>query len=365
MFLVEIYSFHFPTRHSSKLESLKNLESDTELSCANIDPICDYEEHHFDYPVGDHHLSGTLTIPRLHRSTYPAAILIHGSGPFGRDAAVFTHRPFAVIADYLSRRGIAVLRYDKRGIGGSGGNLSGATSFDLADDTAASFAFMRQHAMIDPARVGLIGHSEGGIIASIVASRLKEVAFTVLLGSPILPGEQILLMQKETFSKAKGFNETVVERKMLEAAELFKTIRYELTLDNIEEKLSLLIDMLNRDEPQPMQKHETISAMTSPWFRCFLELDPGEFISKITCPVFALYGSADTQVLPEPNLKAIKEALAGSSNLTTLELPGLNHMLQNCYTGLPSEYAHICEAIAGSALAVTTRWIAKRLQQIS
>jgi len=182
-----------------------------------------------------------------------------------------------------------------------------------------------------------------------------------LLGAPTLVGEQVLLMQKKTFSKAKGFNETVVERKMLEAAELYKTIRTELSMDNVEEKLSRLIDLLNRDEPQPMQKHEAMLAMTSPWFRTFLELDPCEFISQIRCPVFALYGSLDTQVLPGPNLRAIKKAITATSLLTAVELPGLNHMLQNCHTGLPSEYGHIPEAIAGSALAIMTRWIQKQL----
>jgi len=251
-------------------------------------------------------LAGTLTVPR-NRKPAPAVILISGSGAQDRDESIFGHKPFLVLADHLTRRGIVVLRVDDRGKGGSTGDVANATTLDFATDVQAAIAFLKTRDEVDKSRIGLIGHSEGGIIAPIVASQSKDVAFAVLLAATGVPGEQVLREQVAAITKSKA-------------------------------------------QPTPP---------STPWFRTFLKLDPAEYLRKLTCPVLVMNGELDLQVLPWQNLPAIARALEDARNrdYTIVKLPKLNHLFQTATTGMPQEYQNIEETFAPVALETISNWI--------
>lgn len=311
-------------------------------------------------------LAGTLTIPQS-GGPFPAVILITGSGPQNRNEELMGHKPFLVLADWLTRQGIAVLRYDDRGVGKSGGKFSDATSFDFADDAEAGFDFLKQFPGIDTGRCGIIGHSEGGLIAPVIASRRADVDFIVLLAGPGLTGEQIVLLQSELISKADGMADENIEADLKLNKEIFSVLRK--TRDN--EKASLKITKLLNDYNQ-VYGSDTISAsskktqteaqvktLTSPWFRTFLKFNPIDYLSKVKCPLLAMNGELDLQVPATENLQAIERALifGGNSNYKIEGLPGLNHLFQHAISGSPSEYGKIEETFAPEALTMISAWI--------
>lgn len=309
-------------------------------------------------------LAGTLTTPKA-EGKYPAVVLISGSGAQDRNEMVFGHKPFLVLADHLTRKGIAVLRYDDRGVGGSTGDPSNATSESFAGDVMAAVEFLKTQDKVDPARIGLIGHSEGGIIAPVVANRTKDVSFIVLLGAPGVPGTELLYLQGEKLRRAAGQSEEQVQagRKLQE--KLFKIAlsdklesqkRKEMTAEikAVVEDKSLGEDLT--DEGIEAQ----VSMMVSRWMKFFLSHDPGPVLRKVKVPVLAVTGELDLQAPPEQNLPKIESALArgGNPRFTTIELPGLNHMFQTAKTGLVQEYGRIEETFAPSALETVSGWIA-------
>lgn len=317
-------------------------------------------EEHVNFKSGNHYLAGTLTMPELQgmRPVCPGAVLIHGSGAFCRDAVCFPHRPFKVIAEHLAYRGISVLRYDKRGVRESEGTMEGITSFDLADDAAAAVDYLRHHQYIKKDRIGLIGQSEGGLIASIVAAKNKALAFAVMLAAPAILGHQVLLDQTETFARAAGEDEDTIARKLEESKEIFATIRDEPDEVVLRGKLFQLMARFDYDSEENNSRDAKVKSMSSPWFRTFLGLEASKYVSQISCPVLAMCGTKDTQVLAEPNIAAIEEALvSGSPRSTAVMLPGFNHMLQQCETGLPWEYPHLPEAISPFVVDLTADWI--------
>jgi pimeloyl-ACP methyl ester carboxylesterase len=315
-------------------------------------------------------LAGTLTVPRGD-GPFPVVLLITGSGPQDRDETLFAHKPFFVLADYLTRRGIAVLRVDDRGVGGSTGKTSEGTSADFANDVLAGIAFLKGRKEIDPARIGLMGHSEGGIIAPLVASRTKDVAFIVMLAGTGLPGDEVLFTQAAAILKVMGVGEAKLAQQKEMQARIFALVRQEKDTAALEKKVrAILADAgakASKDE-----KEQTLAAMPlvegqvqmvlTPWFRHFLDYDPRPALRKVKCPVLALNGSKDVQVDAAANLKAIEAALkeAGNNDVTTIELPNLNHLFQTCKTGSVSEYAAIEETIAPAALEAISQWIQKR-----
>jgi uncharacterized protein len=304
-------------------------------------------------------LAGALTEPRG-AGPFPAAILIAGSGPHDRDELVFGHRPFLVIADYLTRHGIAVLRYDKRGIGKSTGAYAAATSDDFASDAEAGIAYLKTRKEIDPRCIGLIGHSEGGLIAPLVAVQDPTVAWIVLLAGPGLPGADILIAQEGLIGKAAGAGEAAITQNQDMNRKIFAVIMAEKDPAVMTQKAEAI---MAAQEPgssmTPAQRAALVQQVTSPWFREFLSYDPRPTLEKVHCPVLALNGSNDLQVPSDQNLPAIRIALTkgGNKDFQVKEMTGLNHLFQHSPTGAVSEYQTIEETFSPDALDIMTTWI--------
>lgn len=316
-------------------------------------------------------LSGTLTLPKG-SGPFPAVILISGSGAQDRNETVFRHKPFLVLADYLTRRGMAVLRVDDRGVGGSTGSVSDSTSEDFAQDVLTGVNFLKQHPRIDGGRIGLIGHSEGGIIAPIAASRSKDVAFIVLMAGTGLTGEEILYLQGALINRAEGLSEEDIQKSTQEQRRIFAVVKREKDTASLKKALRGLYEKdlagMSDEERKKAELTEEqwqaeIRRITSKWFRFFLTYDPKTALRKVTCPVLALNGELDLQVPPKENLAAIAEALedAGNTDYTLKELPKLNHLFQTAETGAVSEYAKIEETISPAALEIIGDWIETKI----
>lgn len=317
-------------------------------------------------------LAGTLTLPTSGKP-FPAVILITGSGPQDRDETVFNHRPFLILADYLSRKGIAVLRFDDRGVGKSTGDFSKATSAEFATDVVSGMEYLKKRKDIDPNKIGLLGHSEGGFIAPMIAAKNKDVAFIVLMAGSGLPGNEILNLQSRLIAKASGVSEKDIEESMTINNKIYTVIKTEndsvKTCNDIKAILNDYIDELNDEEKKEIGDKDKfiekqIAAIVSPWFRYFVKYDPRPALKKVKCPVLAINGEKDLQVPPKENLKAIRTALkeGENSDFTIKELKNLNHLFQSSKTGSPSEYINIEETISPVALKVVGDWIIKRVR---
>ncbi|MHC4645931.1 MAG: alpha/beta hydrolase family protein [Planctomycetota bacterium] len=319
-------------------------------------------------------LAGTLTYPKS-EGPFPAVLLISGSGPQDRNETVFGHRPFLVLADYLTGHGIAVLRVDDRGMGGSGGSVAGflqSTSEDFMGDVLAGVEYLKSRKEINPKKIGLIGHSEGGIIAPMVAVQSPDVAFIVLMGGPGLTGEEVVYSQNELFLKSVGASDETLAARRSSLKRTFDILKHEK--DNTtatKEIYRLMKDSLTKMSEKEKEAigasasilELQIQMLISPWFRFFLTYDPKPTLMNVKCPVLAVIGEKDLQVSPKENLEAIEEALraGGNKHYTVKELPNLNHLLQTARTGALAEYAKIEETISPTALRLIAEWI-KRLQ---
>jgi pimeloyl-ACP methyl ester carboxylesterase len=315
-------------------------------------------------------LAGTLTLPQG-QGPFPAAILITGSGAQDRDETIFGHKPFLVLADYLTRRGIAVLRADDRGVGGSSGNVQDATSADFADDVRAGIEFLKNHNEINTAQIGLIGHSEGGIIAPLVAGRSRDVAFIVLLAGTGVRGDEILYLQGAAILKVLGADPARLARQKALQERMFAVVRQEKGKAVAEKKLRAavadFIAKLGKEEKSEWKDQlpaleGQINMLLTPWFRHFLDHDPLPALRRVTCPVLALNGEKDLQVDAKTNLHAIAAALkeAGNPDVTMRAFPNLNHLFQTCKTGAVSEYGVIEETLAPVVLETIAEWITRR-----
>jgi uncharacterized protein len=306
-------------------------------------------------------LSGTITIPPG-PGPFPAAVLINGTGPLNRDETVAGHRPFLVLADHLTRKGIAVLRFDKRGIGKSTGDYANATTEDFASDAEAALAYLKTRKEIDPKKIGLIGHSEGGLIAPMIAARSKHVAWIVLLAGPGLKGEDTLLLQSVAFLRMSGASDGEVERTLDFDKQSYALVRQETDPAKLVTKLKDLIETNKMSVSTPPAALQTqIQMLVSPWFRFFLDYDPVPALQKTTCPVLALSGEKDVQVPSKENLSKIQKAFqdGGNTDFQTVELHDLNHLFQHCPTGLPTEYGTIQQTMAPEALDSISDWVLK------
>jgi len=293
------------------------------------------EEVAFDNPAAGIRLAATLTIPPA-AGRLPAVLLITGSGPQDRDESLKGHRPFLVLADYLTRMGIAVLRADDRGSGKSGGNFATATTADFATDAEAAVAYLKKRPEIDPGRIGLVGHSEGGGIAAMVAARNRNVAFIVMMAGWALPGDEILAEQVLRIGEADGMSHQEAEKNAADERDVLTLVKEGKSDDVIEKKLR---EKLASGLPDA-QVAAQVRGLRAPWLRYFLGYDPTTALKKITCPVLAIDGDKDLQVSAAENLPVIRKALeaAGNANFEVVELPGLNHLFQTAGTGSPSEY---------------------------
>lgn len=312
-------------------------------------------------------LAGTLTLPRA-PGPHPAVVLITGSGPQDRDEAIMGHRPFLVLADHLTRQGIAVLRCDDRGFGRSSGRFDLATHLDFVEDTLAQMAFLRSRKEIDPRRIGLIGHSEGGIVAPLAAVRMPETAFIVLLAGVGVPTEDLLVRQGADLSRALGAGEDAIARNAELQRVMFRMVREEkdpaVLKRRLREAAREHMASLTPAEKAALQLSDDmleaqLSMVISPWFRGLLGYDPRPTLKAVKCPVLALNGEKDLQVSAKENLGAIRESLSagGNSAFKALELPGLNHLFQTCQTGTIAEYSRIDETFNPRALTEISNWI--------
>lgn len=312
-------------------------------------------------------LSGTLTLPGK-EGNFPVVILISGSGPQNRDEELLGHKPFLVISDHLTKNGIGVLRYDDRGVGKSEGDFKTSTSADFATDVESAIAYLKTRKEIDKKKIGLMGHSEGGLIAPMVSSQSEDVSFIVLLAGTGLQGDKIILLQQALIAKADGASDSDI----MEATDAYtKAVDMVMKSDDeqkLKTDLTNFINKLIEDDPSAeipsgLTKEEFVSVqvneISSPWMQYFLKLDPAIALEKVMCPVLAINGEKDLQVPPKENLEAIKKALAkgGNENVTVVELANLNHLFQECETGSPKEYANIEQTFSPTALTLILDWI--------
>ena len=319
------------------------------------------EQVTFANPKAQVSLAGTLTLPPG-PGPFPAAILIAESGPQDRDETVAGHRPFLVLADHLTRKGVAVLRYDKRGIGKSTGNFDQATTEDFASDAAAALAYLKSRKEIDAGKIGFIGHSEGGIIAPMIATRSPDIAWMVLLAAPGLKGEDVMLLQSQLILKAAGFDDDRIANARNFNRQSYDLARKERDPEQLEAKLTDLVDSTGMSTTlPPTTLKPQARMMTSAWFRFYLDYDPVPALEKTHCPVLALNGDKDLQMAPKENLAQIQKALqeGGNKDFQNKELPGLNHLFQHAPTGSPTEYGGIEETFAPEALEAISDWILK------
>ena len=300
-------------------------------------------------------LAGTLTIPEGD-GPFPAMVLVSGSGQQNRDEELMNHRPFWVIADYCARHGVAVLRYDDRGVGGSDGEVTNATSMDFSYDAEAAFDFLRSQKHIDALRVGILGHSEGGVINFMVSSRRPEVAFLVSLAGPSVNGIEVLKEQQAAILRASGMSEEMVQFSGNANAQMFDIIEMSSSREEADSLLRQLVKGWGYNEELAEQ---TVGQMASPWMYYFLRYDPTEAIVKTNCPALLLNGSKDLQVIASQNLPGYEKIINeyGKTNLTLRELPDLNHLFQHCETGSPNEYFEIEETVSPEALELIVGFV--------
>lgn len=311
-------------------------------------------------------LAGTLTMP-AGNGPFKAVIMITGSGAQNRNEELMGHKPFLVIADYLSRNGIAVLRFDDRGVGGSQGKYSEATSADLATDAEAAFDYLKTNPKINNKEIGLIGHSEGGLIAPIIASSNHDIGFIVSLAGPGVTGQQIIIRQQQDIGKLSGEKESSIRESTEINKKLYAVLRKEKDNNKAEVKILAIYKEILAKKKTPREDIDKdvnqlklrFGANSYTWFRYFITTDPAVFWNKVECPVLALNGEKDLQVAAHENLPAIEKALKSGGNkaFRTVNLPGLNHLFQHCSTGLPSEYGKIEETFSPEALKIISDWI--------
>ena len=314
------------------------------------------EEVTYKNPAASIALAATITIPQG-KGPFPAVLLMSGSGPHDRDETLMGHKPFLVLADYLTRKGIVVLRADKRGVGKSGGDYSKAVMADFASDADAGVAYLKTRAEVDPHKIGLVGHSEGAIEAPMAAVHNPDVAFVVMMAGTGVPGNELLPEQARLIEQGAGRTPSEIDKDLGQQHDMLATLEQDKNKDQaaVEKDLREKLTGKMPDAQLTMQ----LKVVTSPWFRGLLDYDPAPTLAKLTCPVLVLNGSKDLQVPPEQNLPPIRKALeaAGNKNFEIDELPGLNHLFQTASTGAISEYGQIEETISPIAMEKVARWI--------
>lgn len=300
-------------------------------------------------------LSGTLTKPKG-KGKFPAIILISGSGPEDRDESVFGHKPFLLLADCLTRKGFAVLRCDDRGTAKSTGEYAPATAPDFANDVEVQLDYLRSRKDIDKKKIGLLGHSEGGVIAPMVAVKRKDVSYVVLLAAPGINMFSILELQDSLISLADGESEAAVHKKLAAKRKLFE---FMYTLPDSATIADSIDQYLQREKTSDYVIAITLRQLLSPWMRWYVGFEPTDNLIKLNCAVLAINGERDLQVPAEENIRAIERALKAGGNkyYQTNILPGLNHLFQKCTTGNVSEYVNIDETMNPAALDLIGEWL--------
>lgn len=328
------------------------------------------EKVKFDNKAAGIQLAGTLTLPEG-KGPFPAIVLVSGSGPQDRDETLLGHKPFLVLADYFTRNGYAVLRYDDRGVAQSGGEFAEATSADFATDAWAAVQFLQTRKEINKKQIGIMGHSEGGMIATKLAASQKGLAFIVMLAGPGMRGDHILLQQQELIAKGSGVADTTLRQSLSSNKNIYDIINAgDKDPKTREQKLRRYLANEFKESRLPheagTEKDSVINmylqAVSGPWMTYFIQYDPQPDLVKIKIPVLALIGAKDHQVIPEFNIPALKSAFAKGKNkkATVLELEGLNHLFQEAQTGMPQEYSSIEQTFAPAAMKTILDWLNKQ-----
>ena len=312
-------------------------------------------------------LAGTLTLPKGN-GPFPAAILISGSGANDRDDTALGHKPFAVIADHLTRHGFAVLRYDDRGVGGSKGDHDAADSVDFASDANAAARFLMSRPDIRHDAIGFIVHSEGGVTGPLAMASNKQVAFLVMLGGPGVRWDRMLLTQIRLIGLSRGKTKAELDRAEPKLAAIYRAMAHARSEDDASKAVAPMLTpeiLIALGAPPDADREQLARQMSSRWARYLFGYDPATNLKKIRVPVLAMTGSLDVQIPAKDNLPAIKAALAGDRDVTVKQLPGLNHLFQTAKTGAPGEYADIQETFAPAALDLMTDWLVQRFARPS
>lgn len=323
------------------------------------------EEVIFSNPKAGNQLAGTLTQPSSGKVS-KIVVLITGSGAQNRNEELLNHRPFLVWSDWLTRNGIAVLRYDDRGVGKSTGNFAKATTADFADDAEAAVNYILSRPDLKTLSIGLMGHSEGGLIAPMVASRNPAVKFIVLLAGPGVPIPQLMLKQTADIDRAAGASDEVVQHHTNLNQKLYALVAQGAKLSSPELKQQIDTVITREMAGQNISKvmlntlqQQAEAQLLSPWYRYFLTINPTDYLTKVKCPVLALDGTKDLQVNSTDNLAAIKTSLekAGNKHFETTPMEGLNHLFQQTTTGRVDEYEQLPETVNPAALSKVSGWI--------
>ncbi len=316
-------------------------------------PPWPYHSEDVRYRSGDLTIAGTLTRPRT-PGRYPAVVLITGSGPQDRDETIAGHKPFLLLADTLTRAGFAVLRTDDRGVGGTGGHLDTSTYTDLTDDIMAGLGYLRGRPDIDGDRIGLIGHSEGGYLAPLAATRPdSRLAFVVMLAGPAVPGSEVLLAQNQVLLRAADVDRDAVRHRVGYITTLTTLIR---TGDR--EQVTRFATDHNDALPPPLRQPQwAIDQLTTPYFEALIDYDPAPALQALRIPVLATYGTKDVQVPAVQSVPAARAALAANPSAQVHVFDGINHLLQPAGTGNPQEYGTIETTIAPEVLTYLTSWL--------
>jgi pimeloyl-ACP methyl ester carboxylesterase len=308
-------------------------------------------------------LAGTLTFPKS-EDPVPAVILLTGSGQQGRDQDIGGHKHFWVIADYLTRNGIAVLRVDDRGYGGSTGNFKQSTTGDFAKDAIAGIKYLQERNEIDSKKIGLLGHSEGGSIAAIAATNYDVVAYMVYLAGPGINFEDVVLSQIDERLKMQGVSEEDRELNKEWRKKLYAIAKEPIDSTTVTKKMWDAHAELSEEEVQRLnwpagRQEQMISQLLNPWWRYYLALDNRSLLMNVDCPVLALYGGNDKQVTAVENSAVVEDALkeGGNKNYSIKIIPGLNHLFQTAETGSEYEYVQIEETISPDVLLLISNWI--------
>jgi len=347
-----------------------------EVIVRSQDPVKPYpyysEDVTFENTKDNITLAGTLTLPQK-EGKFPVVVLISGSGPQNRDEELMGHKPFLVLSDYLTRNGIGVLRLDDRGTFASKGNFANATTFDFATDVESAVNYLKTRKEIDQKHIGLIGHSEGGIIAPIVAAKDKSIGFIVLMAGTAIPGSELLLLQQHLIGLASGMKEKELNTSAEINTQVFKMINEITNTDTLKTKITAyLLDKSDKLPALNMPEGKTVNdfidmqlkQLLTPWMLNFIRYNPAIILEKLKCPVLAINGDKDLQVPADVNLPAIEKALkkGGNTNVKTVEFKGLNHLFQECKTGLPKEYSEIEQTMSPVALETMTNWIKQTIK---
>lgn len=307
-------------------------------------------------------ITGTITAP-LQKGKYPAVVLVNGSGQQDRDCTVAGHKLFAVLADYLTRQGVVVLRYDDRGVGGSVGEVQNATTCDFADDAEAVFDYLRKQPFVDKKKMGIIGHSEGGIIAPLVAVRNNKVAFVIMMAGPATSGAQVFYDQNQQILSLQGIADRLIQKRIAFMNQIFLMDADSVNLSSIRNAIKQHGEGLSDSERElvGLRRSDAVlwnQQMSMPWMQTFIKINPSQYLPELKCPLLAINGERDIQVVPS-NLIQVKQLVPHAD---TVAYPQLNHLFQHCETGSPDEYFLIDETISEEVMSDMCTWIKKVTQ---